>query len=94
MSEDIDRLRNLRKIPKGLVTKLDTWINTRGHDANIHELEVRLSNLSNCEDQYAKCQAQLEEVDPNELDPELNDRAGFDEKVAVVKAKLLEYRTS
>lgn len=91
---EIVKLRELRGIPKALVTKLEKWVLTKGHEATLYELESKLEQLIKYEAQFDKVQLELEMKDPEERAEDAEERATFEDRVANVKAKLREYKAA
>lgn len=92
MDQEIDQLRALRGIPKGLVTKMSNWVIDRGADASPFDLDVKLDQLRKYETQFEKVQSDLELKDPDERDPAATERGEFEDRVADLKARLMELR--
>lgn len=93
MAEEIEQLRALRGIPKGLVTKMVTWTTERGETASTFELDVKIEQLKKYELQFEKVQSELELKDVAERDPEAVERGNFEDKVATLKARLMQLRS-
>lgn len=93
-AEEIDQLRSLRGIPKGMVTKLINWVSENGDLATLFDIEVRLDQLKKYEEQFEKVQTQLEALDPAERSPDAVERSTFEDRVAVLKARLLQLKSS
>lgn len=92
MAEELEQLKALRGIPKGLVTKMTTWVTERGVTATSFELDVKLDQLKKYELQFEKVQSDLELKDPVERAPEAEERSTFEDRVASLKAQLMQLR--
>lgn len=69
-----------------------TWVNERGENASPFDLDVKLDQLKKYEMQFEKVQTDLELKDPTERDPEAAERGNFEDRVADLKARLMELR--
>lgn len=92
--DEIEKLRALRGIPKGMITKLMNWVMENADQSSSFDVEVRLEQLRKYEEQFEKTQSQLEALDPSERAPDAVERSSFEERVASLKAQLLQLKSS